>query len=158
MRRPLSLHRRAQWARLQTGVNRPMRQNVFTYKAVTRLFATLMMFLGEVTMASSLKLADPSQLAGKWLVTLNAPQDSPAQPGHCLIDLQPQQTLGDGAECLGAWLGEPVLGWFPEPDGIAITDKDGSRILFFSRQHEGLYQGALKSGLGVTLQRAAGKD
>ncbi|MGF6221877.1 AprI/Inh family metalloprotease inhibitor [Pseudomonas sp. YL-218 TE3947] len=139
-----------------------MIQNAFTYKATAWLLATLMMFLGEVAMASSLKLADPSELAGKWRATLNTAQDSPEsqalqdKPSNvCMIELNLNQTLGEGADCLGAWLNESAIGWFPEPDGIAVTGKEGSRIVFFSRQHEGLYKSTLKSGLIITLERTA---
>lgn len=137
-----------------------MTHTVFARKAAAWLLATLMMFPGDdVAMASSLKLADPLELAGKWQATLNALQDpetSQDNPSNiCFMALQPNQTLGDGADCLATWLGEQVVGWFPEPDGIAMTGKEGSRIVFFSRQHEGLYKSTLKSGQVITLQRAA---
>lgn len=137
-----------------------MTHKAFTYRATAWLLVTLMMFLGDVAMASSLKLADPSELAGQWQATLNADEDAPKprdeQPSNvCIIDFQQPQTLGEGAECLSAWLGEQATGWFPEPDGIAITGKEGSRIVFFSRQHEGFYTSTLKSGLIITLQRPA---
>jgi hypothetical protein len=139
-----------------------MTQNAFTYRATAWLFATLIMFLGDVAMASSLKLADPSELAGKWQATLNTPQDTAEsqalqdKPSNvCVIDFERKQTLGQGAECLSAWLDESAIGWFTEPDGIAITGKEGSRIVFFSRQREGLYTSTLKSGLIITLVRAA---
>lgn len=113
-------------------------------------------------MASSLKLADPSELAGRWQATLNTPQDTAEsqalqdKPSNvCAIYFEQQQTLGNGAECLSAWLDEPAIGWFPEPDGISITGKEGSRIVFFSRQRDGLYKSTLKSGLIITLVRAA---
>ncbi|NUU38048.1 AprI/Inh family metalloprotease inhibitor [Pseudomonas sp. C2B4] len=133
--------------------------SVFSHKASAWLLAALVMFIGDATMAGSLKLADPSALAGKWQVTLNATQDTGEKTSDpastCLIDLRPDQTLGDDAHCLAAWLGEPVTGWFPEPDGISITGKEGSRILFFGRQREGLYQGTLHSGRTVTLKHPA---
>lgn len=139
-----------------------MIQNAFTYRATAWLLATLMMFLGDVAMARSLKLADPSELAGKWQATLNAAQDSPEsqvlqdKPSNvCSIEFNVNQTLGEGADCLGAWLNESAIGWFPEPDGIAVTGKEGSRIVFFSRQREGLYKSILKSGLIITLERTA---
>ncbi|MGF6113525.1 AprI/Inh family metalloprotease inhibitor [Pseudomonas sp. ADAK2] len=139
-----------------------MTHNAFTYKASAWLLATLMMFFGDVAMASSLKLADPSELAGKWQATLNTAQDTPQsqkmqdKPSNvCVIDLLQKQTLGEGADCLGAWLEEQPIGWFPEPDGISITGKEGSRIVFFSRQRDGLYKSTLKSGLIITLERAA---
>ncbi|MGL6244355.1 AprI/Inh family metalloprotease inhibitor [Pseudomonas sp.] len=139
-----------------------MTHNAFTYRTTAWLLATLMMFLGDVAMASSLKLADPSELAGKWQATLKARSDLPEsqalqdKPSNvCVIELEANQTLGEGADCLGAWLQKTVIGWFPEPDGIAFTGNEGSRIAFFSRQHEGLYQSTLKSGLIITLERVA---
>ena len=139
-----------------------MIHNAFTCKATAWLLATLMMFLGEVAMARSLKLADPSELAGTWQATLNTAQDSPEsqalqdKPSNvCSVELKPDQTLGKGGDCLAAWLNESAIGWFPEPDGIAVTGKEGSRILFFSRQREGLYKSTLKSGLIITLERIA---
>ncbi|PWE46842.1 AprI/Inh family metalloprotease inhibitor [Pseudomonas prosekii] len=139
-----------------------MTRNAFTCKATAWLLATLMIFFGEVAMASSLKLADPSELAGKWQATLNAAQDTAEsqalqdKPSNvCVIDFQQKQTLGDGADCLSAWLQETAIGWFTEPDGISITGKEGSRIVFFSREREGRYTSTLKSGLIITLVRAA---
>lgn len=99
-------------------------------------------------MASSLKLADPSELAGKWRVTQH---DNP--PNVCPLELNANQTLGAGTECLASWLDEHPTGWFPEPDGIALTGNEGSKIVFFSRQSEGLYRGTSKSGLIMTLER-----
>lgn len=135
-----------------------MTHSVFSRKAGAWLLAALMMFFGEETMASSLKLADPSELAGNWRATLKAAQDTNKSPlvasNECLIDLQSDQTLGAGADCFTAWLGEQAIGWFPEPDGIAITGREGSKILFFSRQLEGLYQGTLQSGQTITLKRS----
>ncbi|MFS2198044.1 AprI/Inh family metalloprotease inhibitor [Pseudomonas sp. Pseusp3] len=135
-----------------------MTHSVFSRKASAWLLAALMISTGDATMASSLKLADPSELAGNWLATLNAAQDTDKSPfvasNDCLIELQPNQTLGAGADCFTAWLGEQAIGWFPEPDGIAITGREGSKILFFSRQFEGLYQGTLQSGQTITLKRS----
>lgn len=138
-----------------------MNDNGFTYRATAWLLATFMMFFGDLAMASSLKLADPSELAGKWQATLIAKDDSPEsqalqdKPSNvCVIDFQPKQTLGEGADCLSAWLdGESAIGWFPEPDGLAITGKEGSKILFLSRQRDGSYKATLKSGLVITLVR-----
>jgi hypothetical protein len=105
-------------------------------------------------------LADPSELAGQWQATLIDKEQSPRSrtlqdeaSNVCTLDLQPNQTLGKGHECLSAWLGEPAVGWFTEPDGIAITGSEGSKILFFSRHREGPYQGTLKSGLIIMLKR-----
>lgn len=111
-------------------------------------------------MASSLRLEDPSVFAGQWQATLSgrdevsevqATQDKPSNT--CLIQLEANQTLGSGADCLSAWLSDMAIGWFPDPDGLSITGKEGSRIQFFSRQRDGLYTSNLKSGLIVTLTR-----
>ncbi|WP_338923314.1 AprI/Inh family metalloprotease inhibitor [Pseudomonas silesiensis] len=132
----------------------------FTDRTTAWILATFMIFFGDSAMASSLKLADPSELAGKWQATLFARADSPQSPALqdnpanlCILELKANQTLGEGAGCLSAWLGEHAAGWFTEPDGIAITGTEGSKILFFSRQRDGLYQGALQSGLNITLSR-----
>jgi len=130
----------------------------FTYTVAAWLSAALFMISGETSMASSLRLEDPSVFAGQWQATLSTrdddreaqkQQDKPSNT--CLIDLESNQTLGKGADCLGAWLEQTPIGWFPDPDGLSITGKEGSRIQFFSRQSEGLYLTTLKSGLVITL-------
>jgi hypothetical protein len=81
-------------------------------------------------------------------------QDKPSNV--CVIELQLKQTLGEGADCLSAWLaGEKAIGWFNEPDGIAITGNEGSKILFFSRQRDGSYKTAGNSTPVITLVRQA---
>ncbi|MFJ7311901.1 AprI/Inh family metalloprotease inhibitor [Pseudomonas sp. NPDC098747] len=138
-----------------------MSRNVFTYMTVAWLMATLMIS-GETSMASSLRLEEPSVFAGQWQATLSARDDSAQaqaqqdKPSNtCVVDLQSNQTVGKGADCLGAWLEEAPTGWFPEPDGLSITGKEGSRIQFFSRQRDGLYLTTLKSGLKISLERVA---
>lgn len=126
-----------------------MPRKPLSYKPRVWLLATLMMFFGDVSMASSLKLADPSALAGKW--QLQQPADPTQQ---CALELLGNGTLGVGAECLSQWLGETAIGWFPEPDGIAITGTEGSKIIFLSRHKEGFYQSTLNARLLIVLQRA----
>jgi hypothetical protein len=46
------------------------------------------------------------------------------------------------------------FGWFPEPNGLSLTGKEGSRIIHLARQKEGLYRATLKSGTVLILQRA----
>jgi hypothetical protein len=139
-----------------------MIQSAFTRKAAASLLSMLMMISGGTTMASSLRLEDPSVFAGQWQAILTGPDDAPQaqalqdKPSNtCLIDLEPNQTLGKGADCLSAWLQDSAIGWFPDPDGLSITGKEGSRIQFFSRQRDGLYLSTLKSGLVITLKRSA---
>ncbi|URN91697.1 MAG: protease inhibitor Inh/omp19 family protein [Pseudomonas protegens] len=119
-------------------------------RAARWLLATLMIFYGAITMASSLRLADPSELVGHWQL-----QQAAAPAEGCTLDLLHNAALGDGADCLSKWLGEAAVGWFPEPDGIAITGREGSKIIFFSRQKEGLYEARLKVDGLIVLQRAA---
>ncbi|OFJ44923.1 alkaline proteinase inhibitor [Pseudomonas koreensis] len=111
-------------------------------------------------MASSLRLEEPSAFAGRWQATLTGHSDTPEtrslqdKPSNtCLVELAPNQTLGEGTECLAAWLGEAPIGWFPEPDGIAITGKEGSKIAFFSRRGDGSYTSRLSSELLILLER-----
>ncbi|WP_435036523.1 AprI/Inh family metalloprotease inhibitor [Pseudomonas neuropathica] len=134
----------------------------FTYKAMAWLSAALIMISGETSMASSLRLEDPSVFAGQWQATLSTQGEDPKaqkqqdKPSNtCLVDLAQNQTLGQGADCLGAWLEATPIGWFPDPDGLSITGKEGSRIQFFSRQRDGFYQTTLNSGLVITLERMA---
>lgn len=139
-----------------------MISKAFTYKAVAWLSAAFIMISGETSMASSRRLEDPSVFAGQWQATLTAREDAPQaqtlqdKPSNtCVIELETNQTLGKGADCLGAWLEQTPIGWFPEPDGLSVTGKEGSRIQFFSRQRDGLYLTTLKSGLVITLERSA---
>jgi hypothetical protein len=130
----------------------------FPYKAMAWLAAALITISGETSMASSLRLEEPSVLAGQWQATLSTRDEDPQaqqqqdKPSNtCLVELLANKTLGQGADCLGAWLDETPIGWFPDPDGLSITGKEGSRIQFFSRQRGGLYLTTLKSGLMITL-------
>ncbi|WP_157173116.1 MULTISPECIES: AprI/Inh family metalloprotease inhibitor [unclassified Pseudomonas] len=137
-----------------------MINKAFTYKAMAWLSAAFIMISGATSMASSLRLEEPSVLAGQWQATLSTRGEDPQaqklqdKPSNtCLVELQADKVLGKGADCLGAWLEEVPIGWFPDPDGLSITGKEGSRIQFFSRQRDGLYLTTLKSGLVITLER-----
>lgn len=122
--------------------------------------AVTLMMSGATSMASSLRLEEPSAFAGRWQATLTSHNDTAEtrslqdKPSNtCLIDLAQNQTVSEGADCLGAWLSEAPIGWFPEPDGISITGKEGSKIAFFSRQRDGSYTNTLAAGLLITLER-----
>jgi hypothetical protein len=126
------------------------------------LMAVTLMMSGATSMASSLRLEEPSVFAGRWQATLTGHNDAPEtrslqdKPSNtCLVELVPNQTLGAGADCLGEWLNEAPIGWFAEPDGLAITGKEGSKIAFFSRQRDGFYTKTLTAGLVITLERTA---
>nr|WP_153227181.1 AprI/Inh family metalloprotease inhibitor [Pseudomonas sp. CFBP13508] len=138
-----------------------MSRYVFTYTTMAWLMAVTLMMTGATSMASSLRLDDPSAFAGRWQATLTGHSDTPEtrslqdKPSNtCLVELAPNQTLGEGTECLAAWLGEAPISWFPEPDGVAIIGEKGSKIAFFSRQRESVYTKNLDGGLLITLERA----
>ncbi|WLH10115.1 AprI/Inh family metalloprotease inhibitor [Pseudomonas hefeiensis] len=123
------------------------------------LLATLMMFTGEVAMARSLLLAEPSQLAGQWQAVLSGPQASAQTPppenppsSICLVELQADQTLGGQTDCLGQWLGDEPVRWFTEPDGLSLIGKQNTRVHLQLHQEQH-YQVTLKSGRVVTLER-----
>ncbi|WP_080922031.1 MULTISPECIES: AprI/Inh family metalloprotease inhibitor [Pseudomonas] len=121
--------------------------------------ATLMLFFGDATMARSLLLIEPSQLAGQWLAVLSGPQDDAQsqalqdKPSNtCLVELKADQTLGGQTECLGHWLGEEPVQWFTEPDGLSLIGQHNTRVHLGLRQQD-RYQVTLKSGLVVRLER-----
>ncbi|WP_092453499.1 AprI/Inh family metalloprotease inhibitor [Pseudomonas sp. NFACC45] len=123
------------------------------------LLATLMMFTGEVAMARSLLLAEPSQLAGQWQAILSGPQESAQPPSSqdapssiCFVELRADQTLVGQTTCLGQWLGDEPVHWFTEPDGLSLIGKQNNRIHLQLRQEQH-YQVTLKSGQVVTLER-----
>ncbi|UZE03812.1 protease inhibitor Inh/omp19 family protein [Pseudomonas corrugata] len=127
--------------------------------ATAWLLATLMLFSGGVTMARSLLLAEPSQFAGQWRAVLAGPQDNAQtqalqdKPSNiCVIELKADQTVGGQTDCLGQWLGDEPVRWFPEPDGLSLLGKQDARVHLGLRQGQH-YQVNLKSGLSVTLER-----
>ncbi|WP_338495388.1 AprI/Inh family metalloprotease inhibitor [Pseudomonas sp. WP18] len=121
--------------------------------------ATLMLLFGDATMARSLLLIEPSQLAGQWLAVLSGPQDDAQsqalqdKPSNtCLVELKADQTLGGQTECLGHWLGEEPVQWFTEPDGLSLIGQHNTRVHLGLRRQD-RYQVTLKSGLVVRLER-----
>lgn len=110
-------------------------------------------------MARSLLLAEPSQLAGVWRAVLSGPQETPQtqalqdKPSNtCVIELMADQSLGGQTECLGHWLGDEPVQWFPEPDGLSLIGKQNTRTHLGLRQADH-YQKTLKSGLKLLLER-----
>ncbi|WP_176776520.1 AprI/Inh family metalloprotease inhibitor [Pseudomonas sp. NFACC32-1] len=127
--------------------------------AIAWLLATSLSLFGEVAMARSLLLAEPSQLAGVWRAVLSGPQENaPAQalqdkPSNtCTIELNADQSLGGQTDCLGHWLGDEPVHWFPEPDGLSLIGKQNARTHLGLRQTDH-YQVTLKSGLKILLER-----
>ncbi|MGY2291892.1 AprI/Inh family metalloprotease inhibitor [Pseudomonas sp. SDO528_S397] len=86
-------------------------------------------------MANSLQLANAPALAGQWQAYLQSESHT-----RCSVALGPDKTLGGDLDCLAGWLEQPPAGWFPEPDGVSLTDAQGSRLLHLGKQQEGVYQ------------------
>ena len=101
-------------------------------------------------MARSLLLAEPSQLAGQWRAVLSGPQDTSSST--CIIELKADQSLGGQTDCLGNWLGDEPVHWFPEPDGLSLIGKQNARVHLGQRPAH-RYQVTLKSGSKILLER-----
>ncbi|MCG6575785.1 alkaline proteinase inhibitor [Pseudomonas sp. AF32] len=127
--------------------------------AIAWLLATSMCFFGEAAMARSLLLAEPSQLAGVWRAVLAGPQENANtqalqdKPSNiCVIELKADQSLGGQTDCLGRWLGDEPVHWFPEPDGLSLIGKQNTRT-HLGRHETDRYQMTLESGSRLLLER-----
>ncbi len=92
-------------------------------RAARWLLATLMIFYGAITMASSLRLADPSELVGHWQL-----QQAAAPAEGCTLDLLHNAALGDGAGASWTALHEHQTAKSNPADGNLISG-DGSFVL-----------------------------
>ncbi|SFU34950.1 AprI/Inh family metalloprotease inhibitor [Xenorhabdus koppenhoeferi] len=85
-------------------------------------------------MASSLRLPAVDELKGLWQLS----------DGNelCSIELTdnrlPEGSIWavKGDSCVTELIGQPVEGWYPSPDGIALTNDDGNSLAFFSHESE----------------------
>ncbi|CAM3226095.1 Alkaline proteinase inhibitor precursor (PrtA-specific inhibitor) (fragment) [Xenorhabdus nematophila ATCC 19061] len=85
-------------------------------------------------MASSLRLPAADELKGLWQLS----------DGNklCSIELTdsrlPEGSIWSvkGDSCVTELIGQPVEGWYPSPDGIALTDDDGNSLAFFAHESE----------------------
>ncbi|SDX12748.1 Protease inhibitor Inh [Pseudomonas syringae] len=100
-------------------------------------------------MAMSLKLPSPAELSGKWRLFLQAQRTD-----SCELRLNtdtPQ--LGGDLTCAEKWLHEAPAGWFPTPDGLAFTDKEGNRLIHLNHMGEQRYEARLPEGEVLMLER-----
>lgn len=105
---------------------------------------------------ASLRLAEPSELAGEWRV-------EPAGGPPCVVRLETARVeaanahaLTDPTGCLAMLMGRPVAGWRPVPDGIEFAGRDRLTIRLFSYASDGVATAAAPDGSTLTLRRAGG--
>ncbi|AHG41597.1 alkaline proteinase inhibitor [Pseudomonas syringae CC1557] len=111
----------------------------------------LLVGISGASMAMSLKLPNPAELSGKWQLSLKGKAGD-----ACKLNLNTEvpQVTGDMA-CAVQWLHDRPDGWFPTPDGLAFTDKDGNRLIHLNRMDAQTYEARLPSGEVLILGRLA---
>ncbi|MBU3895652.1 protease inhibitor Inh/omp19 family protein [Serratia rubidaea] len=84
-------------------------------------------------MANSLVLPSPALLSGLWTII--------EQGNSCDIHLKTERfeqangyKLSVSPNCMGEVLPERPEAWRPTPDGIALLNKEGVTVLFFSQE------------------------
>ncbi|KPX42379.1 protease inhibitor Inh/omp19 family protein [Pseudomonas syringae pv. tagetis] len=109
----------------------------------------LLTSISGVSMAMSLKLPSPAELSGKWQLFVQAQADQ-----ACELQLNTDMPqLGGDSACAAKWLHEAPVGWFPTPDGLALTGKEGNRLIHFNHMGEQHYQARLPDGKVLMLER-----
>lgn len=102
-------------------------------------------------MAMSLKLPDPAELSGTWRLSLQGKAGD-----TCELQLNTEvPQLGGDLACAATWLHGTPTGWFPTPDGLAFTDKEGNRLIHLNNMGEQIYQARLPDGEVLILGRLA---
>ncbi|WP_176126880.1 protease inhibitor Inh/omp19 family protein [Pseudomonas syringae] len=104
-----------------------------------------------VSTAMSLKLPSPAELSGKWQLFI---QEQADQACELQLNTDVPQLCGDPA-CAAKWLHEAPTGWFPTPDGLALTGKEGNRLIHFNHTGGQHYQARLPGGETLMLERLA---
>lgn len=116
------------------------------FKTAAWLIQVLLVSGGNNVMASSLRLPNPSELAGHWQLR----QDQTV----CELQLLEKdgQLAGD-TRCAGQWLGETPVKWSPTPDGMWLWNSEGTGIAHLNRQQEDEFQLTTPSGISLVLKR-----
>ncbi|AOA05337.1 protease inhibitor Inh [Pseudomonas sp. TMW 2.1634] len=111
--------------------------------------AALLTFTTESTMASSLLLLSPAQLAGSWTFY---PQDDATH--RCTVQLVAEhKTFNSEVKCLKTWLGEVPKSWSPTPDGIYLMGPDGTALVHMNRIEPGHYEAQVKTETVLVMVR-----
>ncbi|MCL6407699.1 protease inhibitor Inh/omp19 family protein [Dickeya dadantii] len=116
------------------------------------IIATLLSALSGGCMASSLRLPSAAELSGQWVLS-GAEQHCDIRLNTDVLDGTTWKLAGDSA-CLQKLLPEAPVGWRPTPDGLTLTQADGSAVAFFSRNRD-RYEHKLVDGSVRTLKKKA---
>jgi len=102
-------------------------------------------------MASSLVLPSAETLSGQWTVS--------DKSKSCVVQLNAESVESAGgyslkflSDCMPDVLPQEPVAWRPAPDGIALLDKDGLTVLFFS-QEDDHYRSQIWAETGKFLKR-----
>ncbi|MCQ3014006.1 MULTISPECIES: protease inhibitor Inh/omp19 family protein [Pseudomonas syringae group] len=118
---------------------------------IVPLAFALLVGISGASMAMSLKLPDPAELSGKWRLSLEGKAGD-----RCELQLNTEiPQLGGELACAAKWLNGTPAGWFPTPDGLAFTDKEGNRLIHLNNMGEQIYQARLPDGEVLILGRLA---
>ncbi|ETS32381.1 protease inhibitor Inh/omp19 family protein [Photorhabdus khanii] len=102
------------------------------------LFVSLVFSVIGGSMASSLHLPYASELKGVWQLSDEHQQCDVSLTDQPLPEGSIWSLNGDNA-CLTDMFGEVPAGWRPTPDGITITDEQGSGLAFFAQESDGWF-------------------
>ena len=112
--------------------------------------AALLTFTTESTMANSLLLMSPAQLAGNWTFY---PQGDEKQA--CTVQLiAEQKTFSPQVKCLETWLGETPKSWSPTQDGLFLMGSSGTALVHMNRIEPGHYEVQLGAQKILVMVRA----
>lgn len=113
------------------------------------LAAISLMWMTEVTMASSLLLPNAAQLAGRWQLYN---EQQPAQA--CSLRLAASEGSLDGdLDCAEQLVGLRPGSWLVTPDTLALVGPDGSSVVHFSREGGQRYTWTNSGGASLVLER-----
>ena len=117
---------------------------------VVGCIAALLTFTTESTMANSLLLMSPAQLAGNWEFY---PQGDVKQT--CTVQLIAEhKTFDPQVKCLKTWLGEVPKSWSPTPDGLFLMGEDGTALVHMNRIEPGHYEAQVNAETVLVMVRA----
>lgn len=118
-------------------------------KPMIAVWAIPLMVMTEVSMASSLLLPNPVQLAGRWQLY---PEWQQAQA--CELRLEAREGALDGdLDCVAQLIGLRPGSWLVTPDTLALVGGDGSSVVHFSHQGAQRYGWTTPDGKQLILQR-----
>ncbi len=105
------------------------------------------------SVAISLRMAEPSEIAGSWVVE--------AGGRRCSVELSPERIesanahrLLGGGDCLATMMPATPVGWRPAPDGIELVGADRLTLAMFADAGDGSGVATLAGGRTARLRRA----